>query len=321
MLFVLELGNRKRLVNCVGQPIGYCWAAMCRERCCRQHRRGQLVDVIAANQPHSDVHLVAQDGQHPLDARLPICRQAVQHGPPDADRLGAQRERLQHVCPAPNTSVDVHLHLVLQAGGTQGVHDLCQDLDAGARKVQLTAAVVGADDAGDAVARGLDRVLAALDALQHDRHARDRADPREVRPVERGVDELRDGSGHTLVTLNTALLVVGALHRRPTQRKLVAHILLAPSQLRRVHGHEERAASAHLGLADQLLRHRAVVVDVQLEEQGLPGGLGAEHLRHGARGQRRQHVDHALLVRCPHDGCLALGMREAAEGSGGDVHR
>lgn len=63
-----------------------------------------------------------------------------------------------------------YLDLVLGADAAQSVHHFGQNLDARARVVELASTVVRDDDALDAVVHRENRVLAALDALQHDGH-------------------------------------------------------------------------------------------------------------------------------------------------------
>ena len=71
----------------------------------------------------------------------------------------------------------------------QDGHDLAQDVDGGAGVVELAAAVVADDDAGEAELGGAEGVVGALDALEEDGQGRDGAEPGQVGPGQGRVDE------------------------------------------------------------------------------------------------------------------------------------
>src|SRR5690606_257599 len=89
-----------------------------------------------------------------------------------------------HVRAAADATVDVNL-----AASIDGLHHLRQHLDGARRGVELTAAVVGDDDGGGAVLEGKTRIFAGHDALYDDRQASEGAEPVQVTPAQRRVEE------------------------------------------------------------------------------------------------------------------------------------
>jgi hypothetical protein len=110
------------------------------------------------------------------------------------------------------------------------------------------------------------------------------------------------------------------LRRRPVGLELLAHVLLAPAELRRVDGDEERLRATTLRLLHELVRDRAVAVHVQLEEERLAGRARAEDLLHRARCERRDHLHDAVPRRRARQRHLAVRVSEPAERGRGDVH-
>ena len=88
--------------------------------------------------------------QGTLDAGLSGSGQREKIVAAEADRLGAQREGLQHMRAALDAAVDQHIDLV-----ADGVDDLGQLIEGAARAVQLPAAMIGDDDAAAADVDGL----------------------------------------------------------------------------------------------------------------------------------------------------------------------
>ena len=123
---------------------------------------------------HQRAEAYPEDLASTLNTVLAVRAERVQERAPDADRLRAERDRLEHVRRAPHAAVDVDLELGVREVPAQPErgHDLDEDLDAGARGVELAAAVVGEDDAGEAGVVGHERVLPALDAFEDEGHWR-----------------------------------------------------------------------------------------------------------------------------------------------------
>ena len=75
----------------------------------------------------------------------------------------------------------------------------------------------------------------------------------------------------SLRTVDLALLVVASNFGRVLSLELLPHILLPTAELRRVDGDEQRLDAPTFCVLHELLRDRAILVDVQLQELDLSG--------------------------------------------------
>ena len=119
---------------------------------------------------HGESQLVSEQRQRQPGASLAVVRQSPEHGPADEHHTGAERQRLEHVGAAPHAAV----HEYGQPAGQRG-NDGLQRVHGGQTAVQLSAAVVGDDDAAGAVLGGQQGVLWRHDALHQQRHLGDAA--------------------------------------------------------------------------------------------------------------------------------------------------
>mmetsp|Transcript_27249 Transcript_27249/g.77344 ORF Transcript_27249/g.77344 Transcript_27249/m.77344 type:complete len:541 (-) Transcript_27249:51-1673(-) len=315
-------GRQQRLVRGLHQVV-----ARKRHDVVRQVLRDHMLlrdagDAGRAAEAHHHLQLVLQHVHHAHDALLAVGRQGVQHRPPDADAGGAQGHGLEDVRASPDAAVHEDGEvLALRAGLAQRLHDLGQDLDTRAASVQLPAAVVREHTARQAGLVGHDSVLSALHALQQDLHLRDALEPRHILPRQAGVDVAADGTGRALGAVDLALVLLVGLDVGALLRELVAHVLLPPSELRSVHGDEERLDARRLQLLHVFLRARTLRVHVELREELLPGRARGEHLLERVGAQRRQHVRHARLLRGPHDGHLPVIVCQLPQGGRCKVER
>src|SRR5690606_9314370 len=97
--------------------------------------------------------------------------------PPDEAGAGTERHGLQHVRAAADAAVHEDLH-----APTCRLDDRRQDVDGGRHAIELAAAVVGDDNAVDAVFDHLLALVRADDALDQQRPLPDTADEIEVLP-------------------------------------------------------------------------------------------------------------------------------------------
>lgn len=273
--------------------------------------RVELSDGARADQAHVHLHFVLEQLHGLVDARLAVSGHGVEEGAADADAAGAEAEGFEDVRRATDAAVDVDLDFVLPAALAQGGHDLGEDFDARAGGVELAAAVVGEDDAGDAVLDGEEDVFDALDALEDDGHGGDGLEPGDVFPGEGGVDEGGDGAGGALGAVD--VVAAAGLDAGALVGELGAHVLLAAAELGRVDRDEEALAAAGFGVLDDAVGDVAVAVDVQLQPLHLVATLGVDDVVERARRQRRDHLHHVVIVGRPRQHHLTFGVTQLAE--------
>lgn len=75
------------------------------------HLGDELVDGARAEETHVHLKLIAEDLDRTLDALLAVRAERVEERAADADSLGAERDRLEHVARAPHAAVDEDLEL------------------------------------------------------------------------------------------------------------------------------------------------------------------------------------------------------------------
>src|SRR5712691_10249643 len=126
----MVVGCRSRACQSIPYSVlrsGECWRhnmtlSKSRARLCASHVVPRdLADVERADLPHDRGELVVHDLKHTIDASLTECRKAPHVRPPNADRRGAQCDRLQHVSAATYTAVDEH-----RDAAAHRIHDLDQ---------------------------------------------------------------------------------------------------------------------------------------------------------------------------------------------------
>lgn len=288
---------------------------MDKETLCVEQAGVQVLDARTPDETHVHLHLVLEELHGPLDAFLSIGAHGVQKGPSDAHALGTQTQGLDDVCCTTDAAVDEDFNLVLEAAGAQDGHGLGENLDAGSRSVELTAAVVGQDDAVNADLDCAEHVFHALHALEDDGHLGDAPEPRDVLPAERGVDEAGDGARGSL----RCVCFLARLDIAPLVGELGAHVLLAAAELGRVDGDEESLAAAGLGVLDYFARDLAVLVHVELQPLDLVASLGVDDFVKRARRERGNHLDHVVLVRGSREDYFALWVAQLSESRGRDV--
>ena len=133
----------------------------------------------AAAEGERQLQLVAQQLEHALGALGAGDREPPDGRAADEDRVGAESQGDGDVGAAADAAVD-------EDGGPacDRLDHLRQGVGAGQNAIELTAAVVGDDDAGGAVLDGERRVLGAQHALDHQRQAALGGDGLEIPPIQ-----------------------------------------------------------------------------------------------------------------------------------------
>lgn len=142
------------------------------ERMGIHHLGLELVDGACTEETHVHLELVSEDLDCALDALLAVRAERVEERAADTDSLRAERDRLEHIARAANTTVDEDLEVGVRvvALRPEGGDDLDEDLETRARGVELTTTVVGEDDTLDTGLVSQDRILRCRDTLENDGH-------------------------------------------------------------------------------------------------------------------------------------------------------
>lgn len=281
--------------------------------------RVQFVDLGGADQTHVHLHLILEELHGAFHAGLAVRRHGVQEGTANAHALGAEAEGFQHVGGTTDPAVDVDLDLVLPAALAKDGHDLGEDFDGRAGKLELATAVVGEDDTLHAHLDGAEDVLDALDTLEEDGHLGDGLEPGDVLPGQSGVDEGGDGASGALGAVDGA--TAASLHVGADVGELGAHVLLTTAELRGIDGDEETLAAAGFGVLDNALGDVAVLVHVELEPLDLIALTGIDDLVEGAGGQCGNHLDDIVGVCGTGEHDFTLWVAQLSEGGCGHVER
>ncbi len=271
------------------------------------------------------------------DARLARNRQAPKVRPPDQAGRGAERHRLDHVAAAPDAAVDQHRHAAFDRLGHAR-----QSPDRGHRPVQLAAAVVGDDHAVDAVIDRGARVVRMQDALQEQRPRPDLAQPGDIAPAQRRVEQVVDVPGEREDVLALVGDVVrerdGPAARHADQpghaapgiqaaapgdprrdREAVAQIALALAEYLVVDGQHQRPVAGRLGALGKRPGEAPIAIEEHLEP------FRSRHLvREILDGDGRavaHRIDDAGLGRGAGGGGLAARPEHAGEAGRPDDHR
>lgn len=133
----------------------------------------QVRQPTDAQKYHIGLALLSQDCNGPPHSILTIsgCH-TVQKRPAESNSRSSQCECLQHICSAPDASVDEYLHGTMQEKGSV-LANFEQSEERRLRGVLGSSAVVGQDNSLDAVLVGEDSILNALDAFDHHRELGD----------------------------------------------------------------------------------------------------------------------------------------------------
>jgi len=200
-----------------------------------------------------------------------ISSEPIERRPRDHHRVGSERERLQHIAPASKAAVDDERQRSADRSG-----DLGQHLDRRHAVIELPPAVIAQHQAVAAEVGRAPRIGHAEHTLDEELARPLPAQPRDVVPADRGVEQLRNDGAATHCARVAGREEVGEIlkSRRPvTQQHLV--------QPARMAQHVEEVAHARLA-------GRAVVAPIPF-----PGaehvGIGGEYQRLIARGRRARH--------------------------------
>src|SRR5262245_20440634 len=121
----------------------------------------ELVDGGATHQLHVSLYFSLHKAERPLDASLAGRSQRIQIVAADADRLGADRERLQDVRSPLHPAIHEHVDPI-----THGIDDFGQLVERCARAVQLPTTMVGNHDTSAADLNGALRIGGGHDAFE-----------------------------------------------------------------------------------------------------------------------------------------------------------
>ena len=286
-----------------------------------------------AGQRHHPIDLRVKDVEDASRPRLAGGAEPPPVGPRDGDRARSQPERLDDVGPAPDATVEQDLGPV-----AHGVGNARQSLDRGAGAVELTAAVVGHPDRVDATLHAALRVGHRHHALDRERLVPDPAQPLEVLPGLRRVEQLPVGvldQPRSRISTGSrdasqAAMDLGpparhAVQPRRMQRRVdrcsrrdsdrhrepVAQITLALAVDGDVDRQDGRAEARGLGPLQQFARHAAVLPQVDLKPQG-PGSRGRDVLQRVAAVDA-EHVDRTGGAGRPSERQLAVGMDQRGQ--------
>src|SRR6266702_161246 len=108
-----------------------------------------------------------------LDTRLAICAERVEERATDADGLRSERQRLEDVARPAHTAVHKDVKRPGSSSLLQCLGNLDQDFETRTRRVELTAAVVGKDDALHTRLVRQQCIFGSGDALEDDGHCQD----------------------------------------------------------------------------------------------------------------------------------------------------
>ena len=122
--------------------------------------RVDLGDIASSRLTHDDSELRLQNIEHTLDAFLPEGDESPDVRPADADRIGAERQRLKNIRSAPHAAVHEYRYM---AGDCR--RDFGEAINRCAAAIFGAPSVVRNDDAVDAVRNREQRVLACNETL------------------------------------------------------------------------------------------------------------------------------------------------------------
>src|SRR3989442_2147571 len=239
--------------------------------------------------------------------------------PAHEDGFRSERQRLEDVSPSADASIQVDF----RPPGYSS-HDVREDVQRSERRIELSPTMVRHDDARDAVLGRELRVLRGHDALQEDGEAADRSQPVDVLPGEGFVQQIGDilrergtslGFRHSLEACE---LEVRDSHSG-WEGEPVPLVFLSPPEEERVNRQADCTVARVRGPVQEVLRHPAVAVRVELKPprpRRRRGDLLERFRRDRADGHQGARGGRALR-----GGDLSLRMNEAMERGRGDEDR
>src|SRR5678815_6149803 len=147
----------------------------------------ELTDRGAAHELHAALELGAHQAERTLDARLAGHREREQVEPSEAYGLGTQGEGLEDVRGALDAAVYRHVQALADR-----VDHLCKLVERCARAVELTAAVIGQDDAGATYVGGALRIRDRHYPLEAELSVPVAHHRGDVVPIHRRIEHLRE---------------------------------------------------------------------------------------------------------------------------------
>ncbi len=150
----------------------------------QQARPADLLKRRAAGQSQRQIDVGDQVGEHVAHALFTCDGQAEGVGPAKQNGTRSQRDRLEHVRPAPDAAVKENGRPI-----ADGVDDTRQGVKCRQGPIELAAAVVGDDHAGHPMVDGPPRVVGVEHALHQHRQPGRLAQPPQIVPSARGSEK------------------------------------------------------------------------------------------------------------------------------------
>jgi len=153
-------------------------------------RRGDQVtsDVLngwSSAKGHHVIEFIAKEVQHSRYPGFTIDGEAPDDRTADLNSGGTEGECLDDVDPSTNAAI-----VNDDATARDGIHHFGKSPDRGKGGVELTATMIGDDDASSTVIDGPTGIIASQDALQQNWELRDRAKPSDFLPAEVRVEQV-----------------------------------------------------------------------------------------------------------------------------------
>src|ERR671923_957488 len=143
-----------------------------------------LLRPRAPEEREAEADLLAEELEHVPGSLLAAGCESPDDGAAGEDGAGAERERLDRVCPSPDAAVEVDLD-----AAADRLCDLRQGVERRGHAVELPPPVVRDDDGRGAVLACKPRVLGGEDALDDDREPRRGREPLHVVPADGRAEE------------------------------------------------------------------------------------------------------------------------------------
>src|ERR671924_26722 len=237
-----------------------------------------LLRPRAPEEREAEADLLAEELEHVPGSLLAAGCESPDDGAAGEDGAGAERERLDRVCPSPDAAVEVDLD-----AAADRLCDLRQGVERRGHAVELPPPVVRDDDGRGAVLACKPRVLGGEDALDDDREPRRGREPLHVVPADGRAEERE-----VLVELERLERAAGVVDGGDPDvvgdRESGAERALAAPQVGRVGGEDEGREARFDRLLDERGSHVPVLEDVELEPARRIGS-GRRELGGGRPGQ------------------------------------
>jgi hypothetical protein len=293
-------------------------------------------DGGAAEEAESAFDVGAEDFEGADDAGVSGGGQAVGVGAADQDGAGAEADGFYDVGAAADSAIHQNFGAAVDGGD-----DFGKRADRGIDGIELTAAVIGDDDGGDAFIHGAAGVVSCEQAFHDDWAGPDAADPAQIVPGDGGVGQRGSniyklhgpsaGGGDVLKFWNAA---VGEKRGKPAgmreklreKRELgeervaqellhaVARIAFAHSGDGRVHGDDEGGEAGAARAVDAAFRGGAATQKIKLIPRGAFGG--GFHVFQFVAGNGGEDIAGAGFARGLGGGDFSAGVDQAAVADG-----